>query len=79
MKAIRIHKQLESETLYLPELKPLVGKRVEIIVQEESAPAAGTGNWADLEQLAHELKDYDFDAWREQRDLDLKHAKEHSP
>ncbi len=79
MKAIRIHKQLESETLHLPELRPLVGKRVEIIVQEEPAPATGTGNWADLEQLARDLKDYVFDAWREQRDLDLKHAKERSP
>ena len=38
MNAIRISKHLESETLHLPELKPFIGKTVEIIVQEE-APA----------------------------------------
>lgn len=35
MNAIRIHKQIDSETLHLPELKPLIGKTVEIIVLEE--------------------------------------------
>ena len=37
MTAIRIKKQLDSETLHLPELKPLLGKQVEIIVLEESS------------------------------------------
>ncbi len=32
---------------------------------------AGTGNWAALEQAAKALTDYDFDAWREQRALDV--------
>ena len=35
MNAIRIHTRIESDTLRLPELKPLVGKDVEIIVLEE--------------------------------------------
>jgi len=35
MNAIRITTHLESETLYLPELGPLVGKDVEIIVLED--------------------------------------------
>jgi hypothetical protein len=35
MNAIRIHKRLDSETLHLPELKPLIGKTVEISVVEE--------------------------------------------
>src|SRR5713101_7842387 len=35
MSALRIRRKLESETLYLPELKPLVGKNVEIIVEEK--------------------------------------------
>jgi hypothetical protein len=39
MNAIRIHKQIDSETLHLPELRPLIGKRVEIIVLEEPAPS----------------------------------------
>lgn len=36
MNAIRIRTKLESETLTLPELRPLVGKSVEIIVREET-------------------------------------------
>lgn len=35
MNAVRIHTRLESETLTLPQLRPLVGKQVEIIVRED--------------------------------------------
>ena len=35
MNAIRIKRHLDSETLRLPELKPLIGRDVEIIVLEE--------------------------------------------
>lgn len=35
MDPIRIRKHVVSETLHLPELKPLIGKDVEILVQEE--------------------------------------------
>lgn len=35
MNAIRITTHLNSETLYLPEIQPLVGKDVEIIVLTE--------------------------------------------
>lgn len=35
MNAIRIHTTLDSETLTLPELRPWVGKAVEIIVLED--------------------------------------------
>jgi hypothetical protein len=35
MDAVRLRRKLESDTLHLPELKPLVGKTVEIIVREE--------------------------------------------
>jgi hypothetical protein len=34
MNAIRIETLLEGDTLYLPQLKPLVGKSVEILVTE---------------------------------------------
>lgn len=37
MDAVRIRKKLDSEMLCLPELKPLLGKTVEIIVREEAA------------------------------------------
>jgi hypothetical protein len=42
MTSFRIRTKVESETLVLPELKPLIGKMVEIRVTEqpEEAPAA---------------------------------------
>ena len=43
MNAIRIVKKLDSETLYLPELRPLVGRTVEIIVVEEKSAASEAG------------------------------------
>jgi hypothetical protein len=76
---IRIRRTLDSETLHLPELRPLLGKRVEITVEEEPAILPGTGDWAALEEAASDLEGYDFDAWRRQRDYDLHHAKDHLP
>ena len=83
MNAVRIRRRLESETLHLPELKPFIGKYVEIIVQEQpmSAVIPGTGDWEAAARAAQELREsgYDFDAWREQREYDLKHATDHLP
>jgi hypothetical protein len=73
MNVIRIHKQIDSETLHLPELKPLIGKRVEIIVIDVTDPA-DANRWAALEGAAQGLTDYDFDAWREQREYDREHG-----
>jgi hypothetical protein len=39
MNAIRIHTQLSSTTLDLPELAPMVGKQVELIVIDEGESA----------------------------------------
>jgi hypothetical protein len=66
MNAVRIRRRLESDTLYMPELKPLVGKMVEILVLEEAAPAItpGTGDWDAAFKAVLELEDYDFDAFR---------------
>ena len=82
MNAIRIRKKLDSDTLHLPELRPLLGKTVEIIVlEEEESPGIrpGTGDWDAAARAVRELEDYDFDAWREQREYDLKHANDHLP
>jgi hypothetical protein len=81
MNPVRIRRKLELETLHLPELRPLIGKNVEIIVQEEEMPAImpGTGDWEAALQAARELEDYDFEALREQRQYDLRHAKDHLP
>jgi hypothetical protein len=37
MNAIKIHTHLDSDTIRLPELRPMVGKDVEIIVIEEAS------------------------------------------
>lgn len=84
MNAIRIRKTIDSETLYLPQLRPFVGRTVDIIVTEEvraSFIRPGTGDWTAAAKAAQELREsgYDFDAWREQREYDLKHAMDHLP
>jgi hypothetical protein len=72
MNAIRIETTISSETLHLPQLKPLVGKCVEIIVREKSASnvTPPTRNWTDVEEAVRQLEDYDFDAYREAREAD---------
>ena len=79
MTTIRIQRTLDSDTLHVPELRPLIGKTVEIIIQDQPAVDPGTGNWAALQEAADDLEGYDFDAWRRQRDYDLLHAKDHLP
>jgi hypothetical protein len=81
MTTIHVRRRIESETLHLPELKPLIGKTVEILVVEELSPLVkpGTGDWAALEEAARNLEGYDFDAWRDQRDDDLRHANDYLP
>jgi hypothetical protein len=85
MSAIHIHTQLNSTTLHLPEVLPLVGKRVEIIVQEEANTAVppgftkGTGDWQGAQAAVEALADYDFDAVRELDAADLRSATEQRP
>lgn len=83
MSAIHIHTRLESDTPHLPQLKPLVGKSVEITVVE-AMPASkfdpGHGNWDAVAQAARELiagGGFDVDAQRQQDELDLQHANDH--
>jgi hypothetical protein len=73
MTAIRIETMIDSETLHLPQLKPLVGKSVEIIVRERVVPVVtcGSRDWAAVEAAALELDDYDFAAYREIRAAEL--------
>jgi hypothetical protein len=42
MQAIRVTRTLDSETIYLPQLRPLLGQQVEIIVlsAEKSVPGS---------------------------------------
>lgn len=78
---VRIHRKLDSETLYLPEIRPLIGKIVEIIVREEplAAVTAATSDWDAALKAAEGLENYDFTAVDRQRAYDLRHAKDHLP
>jgi hypothetical protein len=125
---VRIRRKLESETLHLPELKPLIGSTVEITVEaqplevgdefyaeaarlpdtEEAFEAQKTvfrnwrndqrfepywpvldnllartfqhvRKWAVATAALADLQDYDFDAYRRQREFDRQHAGDHLP
>jgi hypothetical protein len=70
MTEIHLTRDLDSDTLQLPELRPLIGRKVEIIVRDVSAPAVPTDPWDALTALAgRDL--VDPGAYRELRDLDL--------
>ena len=55
MTTVRVRRKLDSEHLHLPELKPLIGKTVEITVVEQSATK---GAAVDSEDLNWENLDY---------------------
>jgi hypothetical protein len=68
-RAIRIHTRVESETLTLAELKPFVGKSVEITVREES-PSNKRPDVELMEKLAKEI-DFDEAAFHELRRISI--------
>lgn len=77
MNAIRIRKKVDSETLHLPELKPMLGREVEIIVLEEAAPIQSPkGDWASILAAAQHLEGYDYEAQAAQDACDIRDAKE---
>jgi hypothetical protein len=68
MDAIRIRKTIDSETLHLPELRPLIGRVVEITIEEES-PTVCNEFWAEAARVpesesAFESQRASFRAWR---------------
>jgi hypothetical protein len=83
MDAIHVHQKLDSDTLYLPQVRPLIGKNVEIIVREQSdapAPVKGRHPRRDVWEAAlANLRglDIDWDAYSRQRELDQQRADEH--
>lgn len=52
MNSIHLHTTLNADMLSLPELKPLLGKAVEIIVREETPPSPGDTRTAWFSPLA---------------------------
>lgn len=78
MSTIRIETTIDSDTLYLPQLKPMVGKSVEIVVREMATPSISpaTSDWAAVEAAIRALEDYDFQAYREVREQDRRRTGE---
>jgi hypothetical protein len=85
MDAIRIHQILDSDTLHLPQLAPLIGKPVEIVVREELPASSSANGYADRRQawqaaLANLAGlDIDWDAYQRGREEEVKRAGEHRP
>ena len=75
MTTVTIHKQIDSETLHLPELKPFIGKRVEIVVREEEPAVLPPGvdpRWQPLANIGG--KDLiDPDVVNQYREFDRQH------
>lgn len=76
METLHITRELTSETL--PELKPWIGRTVEIVVRDSSTVALpagatpGTGDWDAFDQAAEAMRQsFDFYALREQEQCDL--------
>lgn len=68
MNAVRIHTRIDSETLNLPQLRPMIGKRVEIIVMEEPTSSSVQGDLGLLDEIAGKI-DMDWDAIEKLRDI----------
>ena len=59
MRAVRVTRRLDSDTLFLPELRPLLGKRVEIIVLEAETNGSGEERVSTHEDLRGSILRYD--------------------
>lgn len=69
MSAIRIRRTLDSDTLHLPELRPLLGRTVDIVVEEHPASAARDEFYAEVgrppeTEEAFTAQQERFRAWR---------------
>jgi hypothetical protein len=78
MNTIRIRKTIDSEMLTVPELRPLIGRNVEILVIDDG-PATpdvlpGNGDWDTVLTAAQNLADYDYDAQRDSEAYGLRYA-----
>lgn len=74
MPVIHLTQEVESETLHVPELRPLIGKKVEITIREVARPPTGASGWDALMELAgqdllddtviEEYREFDKAHWR---------------
>jgi hypothetical protein len=69
MTTIRIRRRLDSDTLHLPELRPLIGRTVEIVIAEQPEPGVRDEFYAEATRFpdteaAFEAQKDTFRAWR---------------
>ena len=74
MSVIHLTQQIESDTLHLPELRPLIGRKVEITIREVSSATDDMDGWDALsalagqdlldEKLIEEYREFDRKHWR---------------
>lgn len=78
MNTIRIKRQIESDTLTIPELRPFIGRRVEITIEEPISTEKSTSltDWDAVLAAAQTLEAYDYHAQEEQDALDIRDAVE---
>jgi hypothetical protein len=80
MASVHIRIKVEGDTLVLPELRPLIGKTVDIEVTERSEPdhaPTPVDRWHAAAEAVKELHGYDFRAWSDQRAFDAQHGTDH--
>ena len=77
MTAIRIVKKIESDTLHLPELKALVGREVEILIQDAPHPPATMADWDAYFAKYGPDTELDPEIYKRQREFDRLHANDH--
>jgi len=68
MNAVRIRRRIDYETLHVPELRPMIGKDVEIIVLEEHPRGAPSADISKLRELAGNI-DLDSEAIEKLREI----------
>ena len=73
MSTIRIHRRLDSETLHLPELQPLIGKTVEITVREEPPPRPASSEEWEAFFAVGGLDSIDPELYKRYREFDRQH------
>ena len=72
------YRLLSSEAVRL-ELRPMIGRTVEIFIWEEPERGAAPLDWEAAAAAVRELEDYDYDAWKQQREVDRTRAGDHLP
>lgn len=80
MSSIRIRKHIDSDTLTLPELRPFIGRTVEIAIEDSNSTSPsvvpGVGDWDVVLADSRNLTDYDYQARIDQHARDVQDMRE---